>query len=349
MTTVGGRRTRLREFDYLRAVAIITIVISHSYRPWAINSFGEDLLANILTGGSALFVFVSGFFFAWIDLPDFGYEKFLLKKGRSVVAPFLIIGSTLFAWWIATEPPTPTTGSSFLNRVAGFPGALWRGQVPHGYQLWYIPFISILFLLSPLFVRYARWSPRARTAVMLGLFAISLLIHRSERNASPLQSALYFAPVYLAGINFSLDRPRLDQWLTGKAIPLGIGVLLIATLHTAFAERGNFEKAPWVWGGIDLMLVQKAFLIPLIYLGCRRLQDRVVPGLTLLADASFCIFFLHWAVIDAVWSTGVVQQLPITGLGQTALLAIFGVYLSLGIGYAVRRLAGSHSRLLTGW
>lgn len=349
MTTVGERRPRLREMDYLRAVAIVIIVISHSYGPWAINSFGEVLVANILTGGSVLFVFVSGFFFAWMDLPDFDYEKFLLKKFRNVVAPFLITGSTFFAWWIAMESPAPAAGSSPLVQVAGLPGALWTGDVPHGYQLWYIPFVALLFLGSPLFVRYARWSQRTRMFVMLGLFAISLLIHRSVRNASPLQSALYFMPVYMAGINFSLDRPRLDRWLTGKAIPLGIGVLLVAALHTALVERGNFEKDPWIWGGIDLMLVQKAFLIPLLYLGCRGLQNRVVPGLTLLADASFCIFFLHWAVIDAVWSTGVVQKLPITGLGQAALLSISGVYVSVGIGFAVRRLAGSHSRLLTGW
>jgi len=349
MTPVGGHRPRLREFDYLRAVAIVIIVISHSYRPWAINGFGEVLVANILTGGTALFVFVAGFFFAWIDLPNFDYGKFLLKKSRNVVAPFFIIASTFFAWWIAMESPAPAAGSSRLVQVAGFPGALWRGEVPHGPQLWYIPFIALLFLSSPLFVRYARWSPRTRGAVMLGLFAISLLIHRSEGNASPLQSALYFAPVYLAGVNFSLDRPQLDPWLTGKAIPLGLGVLFVAALHTVLAERGNFYKAPWIWGGIDLMLVQKVFLIPLLYFACRRLRNRVLPGLKLLADASFCIFFLHWAVIDAVWSTGVVQQLPITGLGQAALLSISGVYASVGAGYAVRRLAGAHSRLLIGW
>jgi len=53
---------RLVSFDYFRGVAILFIVAGHSYGPWGINTLPEKILSNLITGGTALFVFISGFF-----------------------------------------------------------------------------------------------------------------------------------------------------------------------------------------------------------------------------------------------------------------------------------------------
>ena len=53
------------EFTYMRGIAIIFIVLGHS-----IYNSGEGfplLLENLLRGGTALFVFISGYFFHRIE------------------------------------------------------------------------------------------------------------------------------------------------------------------------------------------------------------------------------------------------------------------------------------------
>jgi len=53
---------RLNSFDYFRAIAILIIVTGHSYQPWVIDTFPEKIVGNLITGGTSLFVFISGFF-----------------------------------------------------------------------------------------------------------------------------------------------------------------------------------------------------------------------------------------------------------------------------------------------
>lgn len=55
----------LTSFSYYRGIAIVLIVIGHCYglSGWTFASYPERVLANILTGSSVLFVFISGFLF----------------------------------------------------------------------------------------------------------------------------------------------------------------------------------------------------------------------------------------------------------------------------------------------
>ena len=82
---------RLVAFDYFRGVAILFIVAGHSYGPWVIDSFGERVLANIISGGSTLFVFISGFFFHFVFYEKFNFREFLKKKAKYVFLPYLTL------------------------------------------------------------------------------------------------------------------------------------------------------------------------------------------------------------------------------------------------------------------
>ena len=55
----------LTSFAYYRGIAIVLIVIGHCYglSGWTFASYPERVLANILTGSTVLFVFISGFLF----------------------------------------------------------------------------------------------------------------------------------------------------------------------------------------------------------------------------------------------------------------------------------------------
>lgn len=70
----------------MRGIAIIFIVLGHS-----IYNSGEGfplLLENLLRGGTALFVFISGYFFHRIFYKDFDYSKFMKNKVQNVLYPF---------------------------------------------------------------------------------------------------------------------------------------------------------------------------------------------------------------------------------------------------------------------
>lgn len=74
------------EFTYMRGIAIILIVLGHS-----VYNSGQGfplLLENLLRGGTALFVFISGYFFHRIFYKDFDYSKFMKNKVHNVLYPF---------------------------------------------------------------------------------------------------------------------------------------------------------------------------------------------------------------------------------------------------------------------
>jgi len=87
---------RLNYFDYLRAIAILFIVAGHSFSVWSIDTLPEKVLANIITGGTSLFVFISGFFFHHIFYKDFEYKVFIKRKIKKVLVPYIILSTLAF-------------------------------------------------------------------------------------------------------------------------------------------------------------------------------------------------------------------------------------------------------------
>jgi peptidoglycan/LPS O-acetylase OafA/YrhL len=71
---------RLNYFDYFRAIAIIIIVAGHSFSLWVIDTLPEKVLANIITGGTSLFVFISGFFFITYSIKTLNIKYSSRKK-----------------------------------------------------------------------------------------------------------------------------------------------------------------------------------------------------------------------------------------------------------------------------
>ena len=82
---------RFASFDCFRGIAILFIVTGHSFGPWYIDHFGEKVLANLIAGGTTLFVFISGFFFHHIFYESFNLKEFLVKKAKNVFIPYLIL------------------------------------------------------------------------------------------------------------------------------------------------------------------------------------------------------------------------------------------------------------------
>ncbi len=348
---LGVQRQRLAEFDYLRALAIVFIVLGHSV---FLSEKGFPLLLeNILRGGTGVFVFISGFFFHRVFYPRFVYRDFMRKKLLQIGVPFIAIS---------------TIGLVFLSIGWAFDGhplsVILRNcwyTLRNGYVLfphWYIPFILLTFACSPLHVAYIRLSWRWQLGLLVGFALIALVVHRPDSNINQFQSLVYFTPFYLMGMLFSQYQQELQRQQTPLLIAAAIAAIASLVIQTyVFPHVGNYHKFPLVWHGLDWQLVQKLSLCLLLLALCRQIQPgRLANHLRLLAELSFPLFFVHPLLSLAVGNlVDLGEQLGWklprgagAALAISAAIFIFQFYGSLLLILTIRRRWSSASRWIIG-
>ncbi len=349
---------RLVSFDYFRGVAILFIVAGHSFGTWSIDTFSEKVIANIVYSGTALFVFISGFFFHHIFYKDFGMKIFMSKKVKNVLIPYLILSTLGFIYFAISSKPFPfldrlisTDGSSWMDYIQLYVSYLWTGRIMYAY--WYIPFIMIMFLLSPLFISYIRLSLAARLTIMLILLVFSaLFVHRPILNMSPIHSVIYYIPVYLIGINCSINREQFEPFIKGKTLFFGLTVIALAVIQSMyFNSRGALSKADiFSYGGLDINIFQKIALCFFFLSLLHHYENKTIPGLKLLASSSFAIYFLH------TWVLHIINQYRPYSLfsGTPEVLVWLGIIavtvsMSLLIAYSIKAVLKHNSRYVIGW
>lgn len=301
----ASTKMRLISFDYFRGIAILFIVAGHSYGPWAINTFSERMLANIISGGTALFVFISGFFFHHVFYEKFSFKKFLGKKSKSVFIPYLLLSSIGIFYYFYSSSPFPYSNSLKIENLsswidyASMVGAyLWTGRIATAY--WYIPFILIIFTMSPVFILYIRFNSKYRIIIFMISLLFSIFLHRPTGNLSPLHSVLYFLPIYMLGIICSLHRKSVIDFTKSRSIAIGSMVFLLSFLQALFyTGHGNFHKDEmFSYEGPDIIIIQKIAMCFFFLSILQRYESKNIPVLNLLASGSFAIFFLHpWILI----------------------------------------------------
>lgn len=347
---------RIASFDYMRGVAILIIVAGHCYDSWQIDSFGERVLADLISGGTSLFVFISGFFFHYIFYQRFNYVDFMKKKIQLVFMPYLFLSTLgLFALY-QLKFPLPVQELLHLGPLTGFGDFLWAfelyiltGKTTIAY--WYIPFIMIVFALSPLFIFYIRLDAKTRIQLFFTLLIVSLIIHRPMDNLSPMHSVLYFLPIYLLGIICSIHRIQIIEYIHNKTFALGLLTLFFALFQAGFyLDYGSMHKVSiFSYNGFDISLLQKVCLCLFLFSFLHRYEHQSLPRLKFLADSSFAIFFVHPWVIMFVDYSNVVSSVGAAGF--TAFVFKTTIVLALTLFAIVfgKQLLQRRSRLIIGW
>lgn len=345
-----AQKERLVEFDYLRGMAIAMIVLGHSI--FLSQPVFPALLENLLRGGTGLFVFISGFFFHRVFYPRFHYTDFIRKKARSLLIPFAVI--SLFAlairmlgWW--------QDGLDIQQNLLNAWYTLRNGYVlyPH----WYIPFIFLTFLCSPLHAAYIRISLSAQLLALLIFSLIALFMHRPESNSNFLQSLVYYTPYYLLGILFSQYEHSLRKFHWMLLIASLLIVVFTAIAQTYIWQHiGNYHKAAFSYGGIDFQFIQIfAGCIAMLAL-CRHIRPWLQQHLCWLAELSFPIFFIHplltIALENIVAMDSIKSFFPVSSLGASllvfAVVFLVQLYGSAGGAVLIRYVFKRHSKFLVG-
>lgn len=135
---------RLLAFDYLKAIAIILVVIGH-WQPdnapewWALN------IRFIYSFHMPVFLAASGFLFAYTYRPQ-KYTTFISKKFKRLMVPYLSVSLVVFALKLLTEHFTtienPVNVHDFLA-IFYYPKA--------GFFLWFLWTLWWCFVITPCF------------------------------------------------------------------------------------------------------------------------------------------------------------------------------------------------------
>lgn len=343
----------LKSFEYLRGIAIILIVAGHCYdiSGWQIDTFGDRIVANIITGGTSLFVFISGFLFHHVFYPRYNYSRFMHKKIKNVLFPYLFmsifgIGQALIIHGpFATTyfGPDTTLFDQFIRPVFLY---LVTGGI---FAYWYIPFIFCIFAMSPLFIAFIHCQRTRQVKITFCLLVVSLFLHRPVDNFLVPQSIVFFTPIYLIGILCSLEKERVYTMFADRLLLLLAAIFMLAVLQAALTNVcGDLQKSPFSFNGIDLNLLQKLLICMSLMVFMHRFENQDNFLLTRLAEASFAIYFLHGWFIFLI-SLMKKTYSPLHGLHLLPFSTALVLTCSLLMAQAVKRAFPDHSRILIGW
>lgn len=359
-------RERIDYLEYFRAIAIVLIVTGHAFDlAWTRASSEHSLdsipllgfVSALVNGGTIYFVFISGFLYRHVFYERVGYGEFMRKKALHVGLPYLLLGSSLaiLQMLISGFHVTIMKHGLYLgeNPFVDLLVQLATGAMMTGY--WYIPFIFVIFLASPLFDRFAGLGPARQVAILVLALVVALWVHRPFENLNPVHSAAYFLVAYLFGIVMCQHRHRIMPVLRSwPAIVLSLaGLLSVAAFQDLIVQQINIlERAPG--DGLlplqfDWMIVQKFFGILAITGLAMRIGGGLSRPLGFLAANSFGIYFVHGIVLAAM-SHAPHWLSPHVGASIIDFLfyALGALAISLFAVSAVKAATGRYSRYLIG-
>ena len=335
----------------LRAIAIISIVLGHVLSQNTDNFFVLTGI-NLARGNTALFVFISGYFLPRLYRNGRDYKKFIRKKLVNLAVPYLFLSGLILFYYLITDvnlPPLPVQ-NRFLSGLNSFEIALLeilRGSILSPY--WYIPFILFVFILSPVYITFIKYSFRTQILVTVFLLFISSLIWRPVGNFLIIQSVIYYTPFYLFGI-FFYQRESYIFPVISKYWKWYLS-LLVFILLSMNAERqvGNLNKSnPFDFEGFDLMVPQKLLLILVLLFVCNKFLNKEIPVLDAIARYSFPIYFLHEIFFFLLLKNEQFHNFARHSL-SSFLMGFLVLFLSFVSAVIVKAILGSKSKYFVGY
>lgn len=301
VNTNEKKRSFLNYINVFRGLAILLIVMGHSMQIGADKSLLHILWCEIVCGGTALFIFISGFLFQHLS-SKFEYKNYLSKKWTNVIIPYLItaIPGLLFCFCMPSVYKNSFDG---MNILAQIPVLLSIGRV-HNTPAWFIPMIILFFLCSFLLLKLERKGILYKLLPVL--FLITIFLQRGEieyeqmLNLSYLERYLayvkyiilgfiHFFSLYVFGMFCSKNKDIIDKFYEKRA-PLWVLTLFFAGLDIYLSYKNIYSN----------YTVSKTFVTMLLlgylkhYDGFILSHNKTNKTLDFIAKYSFGIFFIHW-------------------------------------------------------
>jgi len=335
------KRIFLKNMHYLRGVAILCIMVVHLWIPSLHIANSDTIYIEIINGiretlfhdSTIFFIFISGFLLEYLS-SRFSSFTYYIAKFKNIVVPyvFLTILILLLKYFVKGEPFT------LLYVIDN----ILMGKAQSHY--WYIPFICIVFLLSPFLLKFFK---SISLVVVVVILFLPLLGTRTGIDIS-LGQYLYFLPIYSLGIICSSHYEKVIVALENKSkwllVLMGISTVLIISAKT-------FE---WKLGIVDLYesfhYIQKLSILFLLINFFKKYESLNIIILDLLAKYSFALYFTHNLINSLIAQKfyNSFDNSSILLLPFSILYVLFIITVSLVLCIIAKRVLGSKSRFIIG-
>jgi surface polysaccharide O-acyltransferase-like enzyme len=159
-------------------------------------------------------------------------------------------------------------------------------------------------------------------------------------------------PIYMLGINCSVQRESVIEFIKGKSIIIGLTVLFLSVLQVLlYNEYGNFHKEEiFSYSGVDIIILQKIAMCFFFLSILQKYENSNIPAMKLLAASSFAIYFIHPWVLKIFKDTGVRSFLEfLPEIGNFIISVPLVLISSFLVAYIVKLGLKKNSRYVTGW
>lgn len=324
--------------ENFRGIAILFVVLSHLQ---FYSRFENALLIKfIISNATAFFVFVAGFLLYVTEKNRFQPIDYFTKKLKYVVLPYLIVSIPYVAYGLITHKQEQLgiseAGYVFWSYLVGGTVAI---------QLWFIPMIVCIILLTPIIINIGRIKDvRVAWTVTLSLVLLSLFTSRPFLNLNPLLAAIHFLGFYVLGVTTAARYQQLLQYRLPIFLFSSLVFLVSLTLY-ASPEPQFFEDGIWTLNAQSLNKLALAFAI---LFGFAIFLNRKSAILKYFADISYGLFFVHTGVffsLSLFASQLMAGMSPyeymVFEIGMTLILSVLLIVI-------IRSLLGARSRYVIG-
>lgn len=320
-----------------RALAILFIVGGHSIDAfqWG-NTTLETLLRITISNGSILFVFIAGYLFQHLSL-KYQLSSYFISKFKNVLVPYFLISiPAIIAFVFFLERESVWLGfyeQPIWQQIAAFylTGA-------HLAPLWFIPFISLVFLLSPLLI----WADKK--PMVYFLLPIFILISCAyERSDIPLENLRHFFSVYFLGMFCSHFKERINPIVSNYGYLFFSLFIILSLIFIEFT--GQIPNVDYL-NYLQKIIMSVFFLGLFIALG-KSIDSKSV---SIVANVSFGIFFIHSYILTGtkIAYGAIFGHLPQGGVLVYCLVTVFILLVSTLAILFIKRITGVNSRYIVG-
>lgn len=296
-----NNQQRLQEFDFLRALATLTVIGIHVSAAYVYTSMWGCLANQVARFAVPLFLIMSGFLLAHTDLnkQTFSPPDFYRRRFGKILWPY-------FLWSLFYCCLTGIMGADLLAALLQLPQQLIWGTAY--YHLYFVVIIIQLYLLYPLLYRWLQQTPRIclLTALALTLTCqIMLNMYSLGQLALPQQLSnlsLIFFPVWIFFFVFGMFAARFIQgwarfcknhrallallWILSLVLVVGDGYL-----HNTYGSSSRPSVMLYTLCSFFFF-----YALALNYRGYFR------PVIDWIARQSFLIYLLHPLVLTGLIS-----------------------------------------------
>lgn len=289
------KKERLFYLDFVRAIAVISILMTHFNArylylvpPMPEKAVITTMVSNIYIGnwGVSLFFIISGSALMYVYQDKLELKKFYKKRFLSIYPMFWIAYIVAFAYFFVKNHIIPGAGAPKLNfifTILGFDG-MFAAYIPTFYILgeWFLGTIILMYLLFPLLRIGVNKKPVLTAVIILVIYGAMFLL---EDNVNISIIVLTRLPEIAFGMYFVRLGKKVDWKIAVSAFLMLVANGVVAPTWSSMLQT--------TYVGIASFLVLVFLSYYLRFPICEKFSN-------LISKYSYAIFLVHHVIIAEI-------------------------------------------------